>query len=103
MPPSKYVTHEEIRKHFNGGGYFERTQTGEYLIKVTDVGPSRRVPGARSQTVRYLDQNGRTVAIVHQDGDEYGNPAEGRKPDPKYLFHNGIRYRPFAIDPNTQP
>jgi hypothetical protein len=45
--------------------------------------------------VRYADHAGRTVAWVHQDGDVYGNPAEGSLPDPKYLFHKGVRFRPF--------
>jgi hypothetical protein len=59
VPPAKYVTDAEIRKHFNDGGYFERTETGAYTITVTDVGPSKRVPAARSQMVRYRDQQGR--------------------------------------------
>jgi hypothetical protein len=103
MPPSKYVDHGEIRKLFNDGTYFDRTETGELLIEVTDVGPSKPYPGFRSQTVRYRNQQGRTVAIVHQYGDEHGNPVEGTQPDPKYLFHKGIRYRPFAVDPWTKP
>lgn len=100
MPPSQYVSPDEIRKRFNEGRYFERLQEGEFVADVTDVGPSRLVSGARSQTVRYRTQQGQTVAIVHQDGDPLGNPAPGRLPDPKYLFDKGVRLRPSAIAPH---
>jgi hypothetical protein len=42
----------------------------------------------------YRASDGRTVAFVHQRaGDAYGNPAPGTWADPKYVFHQGIRYK----------
>lgn len=103
MPsPSQYVTAEDICRHFNGGRYFERWQTGELstgeLIDVCES-PSNFPAGTRSQMVSYVDQRGMTVAWVHQDGDSLGNPALGRQPDPKFLFHKGVRYRYSPLAP----
>lgn len=51
--------------------------------------------------IEYVDRNARTIAWVHQDGDRLGNPAIGSTPDPKYLFHDGARYKfsEFAPSP----
>jgi len=98
-PPEEFVNCEEIRKVFAEGRYFERFQSGEFSGKVYDLGPSLRRPGEtlrkfREQMVRYRTTTGRTVAWVHQRaGDEWGNPAPGTWADPKYVFHNGVRYK----------
>jgi hypothetical protein len=95
MPaPKKYVTADELRDRFNGGNYYERLQTGEFKPEITDVGPAPAHFGAdaRSQIVAYVDQNGRTVAIVHQYGTRYGDAAKDSLPDPKFLFEGGVRY-----------
>jgi hypothetical protein len=94
-PPLKYVTPGELRKRFNDGRYFERLQVGEFVAQVPDIGQApARFPGdIRSQIVAYLDQSGLTVAIVHQYGRQNADPAEGTRPDPKFLFEGGVRYK----------
>lgn len=68
---------------------------GEFTTEVTVVGPapSRLPAGLESQMVTYRDKNGLTIAIVHQYGDNKGNPAPGTLPDPKFLFEDGVRYK----------
>jgi hypothetical protein len=103
QPPVQYVSKEELRRLFNEGRYFERVESGELLISEVVLGcpsPANFPIGARSQMVEYQTRQGRTVAWVHQDGDEYGNPAEGSKPDPKFLFHNGVRYKLSDFPPS---
>lgn len=104
-PPIQYVSKDEIRRLFNEGRYFERVETGELVVSdVIDVGPSppNFTIGSRSQMVEYQTQSALTVAWVHQDGDSVGNPAEGSTPDPKYLFHEGVRYKPSEF-PHRRP
>jgi hypothetical protein len=104
-PAEKFVTEEEIRRVFADGRYFERSQTGEFEVDVRDLGPPLRRPNetlprdVREQMVRYR-QGGRTVAWVHQRaGDRFGNPAPGTLADPKYVLHQGIR---FKYSPNAR-
>lgn len=95
MAPEKYVSADELRTMFNEGRYYERMQEGEFLPEVTDIGPSPTHFSAdiRSQIVAYIDQAGRTVAIVHQYGYDNGDVAEGTQPDPKFLFEQGVRLK----------
>jgi hypothetical protein len=94
-PPSEYVTAWALRELFNEGQYFERLQAGEFTADIRDqrAAPSRYPAGTRSQIIRYLDSNGRTVAIIHQYGTPDGMPISGSLPDPKYLFQDGTRYK----------
>ena len=93
--PEKYVTEAELRHRFNGGSYYERLQNGEFMPEITDIGPAPAgyPSSARSQIVAYIDQQGRTIAIVHQYGTEYGDAAGDSLPDPKFLFEGGVRYK----------
>lgn len=95
MAPEKYVSDADLRTYFNDGRYYERMQDGEFLPEVTEVGPApARFPArVRSQIVAYVDQTGMTIAIVHQYGYENGDIAEGTRPDPKFLFKDGVRYK----------
>lgn len=88
---------------FNEGGYVEKVESGElWISNIVDVGPSPpSFPiGSRSQMVEYQTLVGVTVAWVHQDGDKFGNPAEGSSPDPKFLFNDGVRYKPSPLAPS---
>ena len=72
------------------------------MPEIVEIGPApRRHPKhCRSQMVKYLDGNGKTVAIVHQYGHPNGDPIAGTLPDPKYLLHQGVRYRPSSLAPH---
>lgn len=105
-PPIKYVACEEIRRIFADGRYFQRFQDGEVTGEVRDLGPPLRRPGEQlprgyqEQIVRYV-RHGKTIAVVHQRaGDALGNPAPGTLADPKYVFHNGTRYK---FSPKSHP
>jgi hypothetical protein len=88
-----------MRELFAAGRFFQRFQDGEFLFEIRDLGPPLTregesiPPGYRSQTVRYIRRDGRTVVIVHQRaGDEFGNPAPGVWADPKYVFYGRVRH-----------
>ena len=95
MAPEKYVTATQLRALFNNGSYYQRMHSGELTPEVTDVGPapSRFPKTVRSQMVAYRDQDGMTIAIVHQYGYKNADASEGTLPDPKFLFQDGVRYK----------
>lgn len=99
--PIQWEGQAALRERFNRGRYLERLQAGEFHVGIIeDYGPARgRAPrGTRRQMVEYLDQQGSTVAWVHnRAGRPNGEPAEGTWADPKYIYENGTRYR---HDPN---
>jgi hypothetical protein len=96
-PPLERVSAAALQERFNRGRYLERLRQGEFHVgEIQDVGPPPRgcPRGTRSQTVEFLDQNGRTIAWVHEKaGRPNGEPAEGTWADPKYLFEDGVRYK----------
>jgi hypothetical protein len=93
--PEQYSSPAELRHRFNEGRYFERLLAGELHATIQVVGPApkRFRIGMESQMITYRDESGRTVAIVHQYGERDGTPAKGTRPDPKFLFENGVRYK----------
>src|SRR6266511_2184433 len=97
MPaPVERVSAKALRARFNNGRYYERLQEGEFhLGEIVDVGPGpvRFPAGTRSQMVTYLDEQDLTVVIAHQYGRQDGTPALGTKPDPKFMFEGGVRYK----------
>ena len=92
------ISQEEMRRLFNEGLYWERTQSGELEAVLVKTGkhPTRekaRQPFCtKSQTLSYRDQDGLEVAKVHQ----YLRPDNsigGRgKPDPKKLLVGDILF-----------
>ena len=97
MAREEYLSPRELRARFNVGGYYERAQSGELSLEITDIGraPARFPKTVRSQIVTYLSSTGRTLAITHQYGYANGDVVEGTLPDPKFLFEDGIRYKPL--------
>lgn len=83
---------------FNEGMYQERAERGEFfehLLKDDHPSP-RRCPEprcTRSQTIEYLDSEGRRVALVHQYLRRNGRLGGSGLPDPKLLFRNGTLYK----------
>lgn len=47
--------------------------------------------------IAYSDADGRTIAFAHQYGLPDGTPIHSRgrqtRPDPKFLFEDGVRYK----------
>lgn len=84
-----------MRHRFNEGGYVARLAAGELIAEITLIGPApARFPkGFQSQILTYQDARSQTVAIVHQYGRPDGTPAKGTRPDPKFLFEDGVRFK----------
>lgn len=105
--PLEWLTPEQIQARFNTGGYYERMQDDDdqsvHLGEIEDVAPSPSdfPTYVRSQMVTYLDQFDDTIVIAHQNGRSNGLAAEGTRPDPKYLFEGGVRYK--ALRPGQLP
>jgi hypothetical protein len=96
--PIVRVTVAELRKRFNLGQYWEKTQTGELKAVVErercPALPLANEPhGTRSQQVSYYDNDGNEVARVHQYMRLDGTIGASGRPDPKRLVENGIMYR----------
>jgi hypothetical protein len=97
--PQEHLSTAAIQKRFNEGRYFERcmddSDESVHLGEIVDIGPAppNFPTSIRSQMVAYLDQWDRTVMWAHQHGRSDGTPAEGTRPDPKFLFEGGVRYK----------
>lgn|ERR1700691_682081 len=103
MPaPEVRLSAADIRDRFNAGRYAERaaddTDLSVCVGQELDIGaaPAWAPKGVRSRMIRYEDQYGRTVAWAHQYGYPNGQPIRGTRPDPKFLFEGGVRYK---LDP----
>ena len=73
-------------------------QRGEFCAVILRDGVpqpeiSEKWPGCKSYQISYRDHNDNEVVRVHQ----YGYPPDGaivpgKRPDPKYLFEDGVLY-----------
>jgi hypothetical protein len=99
---SRVVDQEEIRKLFNEGRYYERMQAGEFraqiIRQVLVRRGDRRIRNAFSQTVQYWDRFGNLVAVVHQYRKRDGSLGASGRPDPKFLRHEDVIYRPGLVE-----
>jgi hypothetical protein len=87
-----------MRERFNRGGYWDRLQQGELTAVILREGNPRpeiseKWPGCKSYLISYRDEKDNEIARVHQ----YGYPPTGaivpnKRPDPKYLFEDGVLY-----------
>lgn len=96
-PPVKVVGPWILRRMFNKGRYWQRAQSGALRQRIRRNGhPSPPLAPepvcTRSQTVSYLDNSGREVALVHQYVRSDGTLGASGKPDPKRLYENGVLY-----------
>lgn len=98
-PQTQYVNCDRIRQIFAEGDYSNRFRRGEFAFEVIELGPPLVRPGesmpsdAREQIVYYLAEDGTRIARIHQRaGFENGLPVAWAWDDPKYLFHEGVRY-----------
>ncbi len=96
--PSRIVPEAELRRRFNEGEYWLRTESGALTVEVRRSGhPSPEGSGepycTRSQIVAYSDRIGRRVAVVHQYLRPDGTVGGSGRPDPKMLVEDGVEYR----------
>jgi len=87
------VSQDIIREAFNSGNYWERALQGEFRVTIRDnIHFTRRQARkrgfqycSRGQIVRYIDNQGTIIAVVHQIRSPDGSLGASGKPDPKYL------------------
>ena len=87
----EYVSTSIIRDYFNKGQFYQRSLTGELVTWMKrDSHPSPPPIDepycTRSQIIYYYDQEGNSVAIVHQYMRPDGKLGASGKPDPKRLL-----------------
>lgn len=82
---------------FNGEEYYERFLDGEFIACLhNEMAPSStdEPQGTRSLMVWYMDLMGQRICLVHfylrPDGSIGGRGK--RRPDPKMLIHENVRY-----------
>ena len=93
--PRQRVSRWEIRRRFNSGRYWQRTQAGEFTHVVDDEcnpGGPTEPPATRGQMVAYLDATGQRIALVHQDLRPDGTLGGSGWPDSKLLVESGVTY-----------
>jgi hypothetical protein len=101
--PEVKLSAKDIRTRFNAAGYHRRAQDDTdpsvSIGQILDNGPAPAwaPKGARSQMIEYHNAQGRTIAWAHQYGFPNGRPIPKSRPDPKFLFEDGTRYK---YDPN---
>lgn len=93
MPPDrvKRVSPETIRAMFNNSQCPELIRTGDMVPEVIkdsvmqDPHLKGEPKGTRSQVIRYLDQTGQWVVVVHQYLRPNGALGGSGRPDPKRI------------------
>jgi hypothetical protein len=92
------ITVAEMRRRFNEGKYWERTQAGELDVVVIDQGTPRadvleKHPGAVSQMISIRDRATKDeLARAHMYLLPDGAIGASGRPDPKRLYEDGIHY-----------
>lgn len=94
----KLVAPQHIRKLFNEGKYADRAAQGEFTVvpkkSKHPTAPRAKMPVCtRSETLVYLDNKRRAVAIIHQYRLPNGKLGASGRPDPKFLVHEGVVYQ----------
>ena len=82
---------------FNSGRFWATARSGRYRQRmIRDTHPAApRAPEpvcTRSQSIAYLDRNGRRIAVVHQYVRQDGTLGGSGMPDPKALLVGGVVY-----------
>jgi len=92
---------------FNEGGYLQLADNGILREVIADSRHASRVSNVNaphcteSQLVRYIDNDGNEVAAVHQYLQPDGELWASGLPDPKRLFHDGVRYHLETTRPRS--
>jgi hypothetical protein len=98
MAPLRLVTNRQLQDLFNKGGYWEKAERNELKQTVERSHhpappPHFLPPCTHSQIVAYRERLGKVVALVHQYLRPDGTLGASGLPDPKFLFHKGVRYQ----------
>jgi hypothetical protein len=100
--PIRAVSLAELRRIFNDGRYYHKTQTGdlwEDVLESRHAVPYRsgQPPCTWSQIVAYRDNGGHKIAVVHQYVRTDKTLGASGKPDPKWLLVDGtIGFAPVS-------
>lgn len=99
MAMIRSVDAKVIQGIFNNEGFWEKVKNGQLVEVVRSnrhpAAPEAPVPiCTRSQMVSYHDPvTNKKVAMVHQYLQPDGTLGASKKPDPKFVFHDGVRYQ----------
>lgn len=90
---------EVIRDLFEKAGYAQAIAEGRYSAQVrrqshVQIPRSGEPYCSWSQLVSYRDTAGIQVVLVHQFRRPGGTIGASGRPDPKFLLHEGVIYRP---------
>jgi hypothetical protein len=86
-----------LRKPVAAGGYLNRAAYGEFGCCFADEklpDSSAEQPGTRSLTVSYVNDARERIFLVHLYLRPDGSIGGSGKPDPKWLFEDGVIYIP---------
>ncbi len=86
-----------LRERFAEGDYLNRAAQGEFgccLRRERTPDSIDEPPGTRSLAVSYVNAAGERVFIVHLYLRPDGSIGGSGKPDPKWLFEDGVVYIP---------
>jgi hypothetical protein len=89
------VAEAELRQRLFRGDYLRRAEDGEFGCCLTDANPSRsrdEPNGTRSVLVSFLDKSFHRGFMVHFYLRPDGTIGGSGKPDPKWLFEDGVIY-----------
>jgi hypothetical protein len=94
VPPTR-VSKAELRQRFAQGDYLNRALAGEFgccLARTKRAQSKGEPPGTRSLGVSYVNELGHRIFLVHLYLRPDGTIGASGKPDPKWLFEDGIVY-----------
>jgi hypothetical protein len=89
------VSEEQLRRRFADGDYLNRAERGEFGCCLATTNPSRSPDeplGTQTVVVSYLDESFNRICMVHFYLRPDGTIAGSGKPDPKWLFEDGVVY-----------
>jgi hypothetical protein len=90
-----YVSADALRQRFAQGDYLTRSANGEFGCCLADEKKPKsgaEPPGTRSLMVSYLNDALGRIFMVHMYLRPDGTLGASGKPDPKWLFENGVVY-----------
>lgn len=89
------MSEAELRRRFAQGDYLNRALAGEFgccLARTKRARSKDEPPGTRSVAVSYVDELLHRIFLVHFYLRPDGTIGGSGKPDPKWLFEDGVVY-----------
>jgi hypothetical protein len=90
------LSEADLRRRFAEGDYLNRANAGEYgcCLKSSGRAASQdEPPGTRSVIVSYVNEFRHRIFLVHFYLRPDGSIGASGRPDPKWLFENGVVYQ----------